>query len=847
MTLLRAAVVCFSLTSSAIAGSALTWSSLPPLPDPIGFGGPMAAAHGDALIVAGGANFPEAPPWEGGAKVWTSGVFVLEHGADAWREAAPLAAPRAYGAAVAVDDGVVLLGGDDGVTATDAVAHLSWDAASGRMDVTAWPAMPAASTFLAAARCGEAVYVVPGSGRTDLRDPDAALWRLDLETRDWEVGAPCPGPARVKAALAVQSFGDDAPRLVLVGGEVPGVNGGDRRVLADAWAYEPAADTWTALAAPPHPLAAATAAAVGQSHVLVFSGDVGAPADVPLADREEFPARALAYHTITDTWASAGDMPRGVVTTQAVAFGGRVVLPSGEVRPGVRTNEVFALEIGKPVRSFGGLNAAVLIGYLMALVGLGAFFSRRERGAEDFFLAGRRIPWWAAGISIYATQLSAITFLSTPALAYATDWSVFPTMLAILLFVPLVVICYLPFFRRLGLSTAYEYLERRFSLGVRWFGSASFILFQFARMAIVVFLPALALATVTGLDVVVCILAMGALATLYTVLGGMEAVIWTDVMQTVVLLGGLLFALGLVFADLGGVGAVFESANAVAKTRVLRSEWSLTELSTAPLLLGALFLQFGPYTSDQAVVQRYMTTKDEKGAARGVMLNGALAVPVGGLFFLLGTCLWAWFRSRPDAVVIGMSNDEIFPLFMIERMPDGLAGLIVAGVFAASMSSLDSSMHSIATAVNGDFVRRLRPAATDADALRSARLWTLIAGALGTAMALVLATWDIRSLFFFFQKVLGLLTSGLAGLFLLGIFSRRAHATGAMIGVAASLVVLIRVIWFSDLHFYLYALVGIVTCVVVGLVASFAIPAQTRDLDGLTWWTRRPSLEEPTS
>ena len=259
---------------------------------------------------------------------------------------------------------------------------------------------------------------------------------------------------------------------------------------------------------------------------------------------------------------------------------------------------------------------------MIALIYIGLRFSKRGGDSNDFFLAGRRIPWWAAGISIFATQLSAITFVSTPALAYASDWLVLPGKVMILLMAPIVVLFYLPFFRRLDITTAYEYLERRFSLSVRLFGSASFIAFQLLRMAIVVFLPALALSTITGINVYACILIMGVLSTLYTALGGMEAVIWTDVLQTVVLIGGMLVAIIIVAMDVGGFGVVFETANAADKTRMWYWSMSTTDLATWSILLGTLALQFGPYTTDQSVVQRYLTTKDERSAARGIWLNG---------------------------------------------------------------------------------------------------------------------------------------------------------------------------------------------------------------------------------
>jgi SSS family solute:Na+ symporter len=189
-------------------------------------------------------------------------------------------------------------------------------------------------------------------------------------------------------------------------------------------------------------------------------------------------------------------------------------------------------------RGSGWPNWVVLGGYLAVLVGVGIYFAKREKSTEDFFLAGRRIPWWAAGLSIFGTQLSAITYLAMPARAYATDWSLLPLNIGILLIAPIVIYIYLPLFRSLNVTTAYEYLEKRFHVSIRVLGSLSFVAFQLGRMGIVILLPALALSAVTGANVYLCIALIGLLSTVYTALGGMEAVIWTDVLQAVVLIGG---------------------------------------------------------------------------------------------------------------------------------------------------------------------------------------------------------------------------------------------------------------------------------------------------------------------
>lgn len=852
----RLALICLlSLAVMPVAGGGeepaqcLTWSRLPELPGTTGLGGPFAGISDGVLIVAGGANFPDAPPWESGDKIWHDRIYVLEKDAPDWMTGFALDRPLAYGASITMDDGIVLIGGCDAERSYDSVTLLRWDRDSRKPVLQPLPPLPEPSAFHAAGLIGDTIYVAAGRRSNDPMDLEKAFWTLNLsqtqDARKWIELESWPGPARIKAVAAVQSTGGGQSCFYLFSGKTPVRNEAgeiDLRYLTDGYRFDPGAAegeaAWKRVADLPHPVAAACGMSSGQSHILVFSGSTGRHIGKPVEERPEFPPGILAYHAITDTWTAAGEIPRSVVTTAACRWDGNIVIASGEIRPGVRTPAVQVAEPASARLDFGWVNYAVLFTFLLLLIGMGIFFSRREKTTRDFFLAGKRIPWWAAGLSIYATQLSAITFVATPAIAYATNWLVYPSYFTIFLMAPVVIMFYLPFFRRLDMTTAYEYLERRFGVAVRIFGSASFIVFQLGRMAIVVYLPALALSAITGMDIYVCILHMGLLATAYTVLGGMEAVIWTDVIQVVVLLGGFLIGLIIIVAGEGGPGRILETAIADGKLTLFTSSASFTELATWSLLLGAFALQFGPYTTDQAVVQRYMTTKDERAAARGVWLNGIISVPTGALFFAMGTCLYIFFKNHPDLLTVGMQNDQVFPLFIARKLPPGVSGLIIAGIFAASMSSLDSSMHSIATAFTTDFYRRFKGGASDRECLRLARGIIIVLGILTVIAASALARYDIKSLFLFFQGLLGLLSSSLAGIFILAIFTRRASAAGALTGALTSVALLFYVTRFTDINFYLYAVIGTAACVAVGYAASLAMPGAGKDLAGLTWFTR---------
>jgi SSS family transporter len=475
----------------------------------------------------------------------------------------------------------------------------------------------------------------------------------------------------------------------------------------------------------------------------------------------------------------------------------------------------------------------MLLVYLGTLVAMGFYFSRRESGTEDYLLAGRRIPWWAAGISIFGTQLSAISYMATPAVCYMTDWIRF---LGAVMYLPaawIAVHFFLPFFRRLNVTTAYEYLEKRFSVYVRVFSSGVFILSQLIKVAVVVYLPALALGAVTGMNVDLCISVMGLLCILYTVMGGMEAVIWTDVLQVFVLMSGAVLCLGIVIVDAGGLGATIEIAAADNKFRAFDWRWDATEMVVWVLAGGYFFGVLSTFSSDQSTVQRYLTTRDEQASARSIWSYGILAAGTAPIFFGLGTALYVFYKSHPELLNPGR-NDEIVPWFIVQQLPSGTAGLVIAGIFAAAMSSLDSAMHSAATAYMVDFHRRFKRDLSDRSALTIARIATLLMGVLGTLMAIWLAHSDIQSTIDTFAFLIGLVIGSTGGVFLLAVLTQRTNSWGALVGLVFGALSPWVVSKTTDVNFYLYPAIGVLACVVTGYLASFVLPGDRRDLTGLT-------------
>ncbi|KPL09407.1 hypothetical protein AMJ85_06665 [candidate division BRC1 bacterium SM23_51] len=865
-------------TETRQSQAVLAWSQLPVLPDPIGFAGPFAGVAGDALIVAGGANFPGGRPWDGHRKIWHDRIFALNEPDTEWEQVGKLPRPLAYGVSLTAMDGVVCLGGGDKDRHYADVFMLKWadgrtlNAEHGTMNGrraeststhpslvivhSSLPSMPKPAAFFCGALLDQTVYVAGGQEQPDSPTTLKTFWALDLSKKDdqlkWQQLEPWPGRPRMLAAAAVQ----DGSFFLFSGVDlVAGENGQPKReYLKDAYRFAPGRG-WKRIADLPRPAAAAPtpAVALGQSHILLLGGDSGEFAFRLNELKDNHPGFApgiLAYHTITDTWTKMGEMLKelgddpandpnaGVwppVTTVAAWWRGRIVVPTGEIRPGVRTPRVLWAEPTLTTLGFGRLNYAVIVFYVATLVAMGVYFSRREKSTDDYFRGGRRVPWWAAGLSIFGTQLSAITFMAIPAMAYRTDWVYFLGNMMIVAAAPVVVWLYLPFYRRLDVTSAYEYLEKRFNLATRLLGSAAFILFQLGRMGVILYLPALALTAVTGINIYYAIIAMGLLATLYTVLGGIEAVIWTDVLQVVVLLGGALLSLFMIVGGVeGGLGAVISMGAAEGKFHAANLDWNIATTALWVVIVGRFLEQFVSYTSDQTVVQRYLTTADEKQAARSIWTNAVLAIPAAIIFFGLGTALWAFYRTHPHLLNPAGRTDDIFPWFIIQQLPAGVAGLVIAGLFAAAMSSLDSSMNSMATAITTDFYRRLKRTVSDRECLNFARVLTVLLGAAGTGFALYMAVLQSTSMWDQYTKIIGLFGGGLAGLFAAGVLTRRANGAGIIVGFAASAVVLYVVKASGAVHFFLYAGIGIATCVAAGWLASWLLPGAVKSIDGLT-------------
>jgi len=874
------------------AQSMLQWQALPDLPDSIGVAGPFVGVHADALIVAGGANFPigEGDDLWTAPKVWHDRAWVLTRNAAddyQWQGEFQLSRQVAYGACVSTPHGVVCIGGNDSTSVHTDVFLLQWDASSSQLIETALPSLPMPLAYSTAALIGDTIYLAGGQTEAGLESATSTFLRLDLSemsasksSLQWEILPSWPGPARAFHLVAAQHNGFEDCVYVIGGRRQDAQTDGLTGIvpLADCYEFRPSryqasafdsdsqsytgqgefAEPWRVRSSAPTPIMAGSAAAMGQSHIFALSGANGElleslQDDPSFVERHPgFPRNAWTFHTITNTWVNAGSTPQNQVTTPIARWGDALILASGEIRPRVRTAQIWRVTPQSNERAFGALNFTVLVVYLLAMLGVGFYFMRRNKNTNDYFRGGEQVAWWAAGCSIFATMLSSITFMAIPAKAFAQDWVYLVGNLMILVLAPVAVYLALPFFRRIDATSAYEYLEQRFSRPVRLFASGLFTLFHVFRMAIVMSLAGLALATVTPMTAAQCVLAMGILSVLYSTLGGIEAVIWTDTIQAIVLLGGAVLCVILMVSQTqGGIDEFLHLASSADKFRVSNFHLDASSASLAlwVVILGALGQNWSSYTSDQAVVQRYMTTSSTRRAAQAIWMAAALAIPASILFFSIGSGLFVFYSQHPEKLDPTFLTDQIFPLFIVNELPVGLAGLIVAGIFAAAQSTVSTSMNSTATTLTTDFLRPFHVFKSERSYFVAARVATLSFGVLGTLLGLLFVHPDIKSLFDQFLRVVGLFMGVLGGLFALGMLTRRCTSTGALIGVLCGAAILFGLQTWSGISGYLYASIGAGSCFMIGYLASCVLPTRVQDLTGLTIHTllRAPDHSDQAS
>lgn len=540
----------------------------------------------------------------------------------------------------------------------------------------------------------------------------------------------------------------------------------------------------------------------------------------------------ITYNVITDTWTSVGSIDGRYADYFFESIGNRKFLAA--IRSD-GTGTVSEVSVGMASRPFGFLDYSIIVLYILALVIMGFYFSKKEKGSNDYFVGGRKVPWWAVGVSLYATGTSAISFMAISGRTYSTNWLYFTSIFFGLMLAAIVALILVPLIRKLNIVSTYEYLEMRFHVSVRLMGSLILMFTQLgSRMSVVLFLPALALSKVTGISVVESVIAMGIIATVYTYMGGIKAVIWTDVVQVFILLGGAFFCLFYVIGKIdGGFISFVTIANEYDKMQIF--DWRLTlEAATVWVFFLAAFAGIMTIPNDQVMMQRVLSTRDEKAASRSIWTLTLITIPGNLVFFALGTALWVFYANFPERMDPSLQFDATFPHFVAHEFPVGLAGLVISALFAASMSTLDSGMNSVATVFSVDFYKRFKKSASDDQVLRVARVVTLLSGAFATVMALILTRFSLPSLWDTMILLTGLIGGGFGGVFALGMFTRRANAIGAITGVLVSLITALSAQAFTSVHVFMILPIAVFTVVIVGYLVSWITPYHNKDLHGLT-------------
>jgi SSS family solute:Na+ symporter len=433
------------------------------------------------------------------------------------------------------------------------------------------------------------------------------------------------------------------------------------------------------------------------------------------------------------------------------------------------------------------LDAIVFLVLVFGNVAFGATFFFRNKTSAQFTTGGGRIPAWVVGMSIFATFVSSISFLALPGKAYATNWNAFVFSLSIPFASFAAVKFFVPLYREVGNISAYYYLELRFGAWARIYASLCYILTQLMRTGAILLLLALPVNALFGWDIKTVVIVTGLAVILYSMLGGIQAVIWTDTIQGIILIAGaVVCAVFLTFSMPDGPRQLFEIAAANNKFSPGSFGPSLKDSTFWVVLIYGLFINLQNYGIDQNYIQRYMTTASEKEAKASALFGSLLYIPVSLLFFYIGTALFAYYNAQPgllpDYLRMPGSGDKVFPFFIATGLPAGLTGLLIAAIFSAGMSTVSTSLNSSATIFLSDYYKRyFNKGADEKTSMQVLRISSFITGILGIGIALALV--GVESVLDAWWALASIFSGGMLGLFLLGYISKKAKKTDAVIGV----------------------------------------------------------------
>jgi solute:Na+ symporter, SSS family len=464
------------------------------------------------------------------------------------------------------------------------------------------------------------------------------------------------------------------------------------------------------------------------------------------------------------------------------------------------------------------LDITIIIAYLVAMVLVGFYFSRKNKNSEQFTTASGKIPGWAIGLSIYATFLSSNTFLGVPGKAFGTNWNSFVFSISMPFAAWIASKYFVPFYRRTGEVSAYTHLENRFGPWARTYAVICFLLTQIARMGTIFFGIALTLQALLGYSMPAIMIVMGVCIILYTVMGGMEAVIWTEVVQGIIKTVGAVLILALIISEMGGVSSIINIASENNKFSLGSFSPDFTEATFWVILFYGFFINLNNFGMDQNYIQRYHTASSSKQASKSVWMCVWLYVPASLLFFIIGTSLFAYYQIHPELIEVVKQQvatdklgatasstqvtqlasqlqpadygDKVMPHFMVTKIPTGLIGLIISALLSAAMSTISSGMNASATVFTMDIHKRyFKKNLSEKGKFFTLHVATVIFGLLGLIAGI--GVIGVKSLLDAWWQLSGIFAGGMLGLFLLGIISRQTKSAEAFTAVLIGVVVIL--------------------------------------------------------
>ncbi len=436
------------------------------------------------------------------------------------------------------------------------------------------------------------------------------------------------------------------------------------------------------------------------------------------------------------------------------------------------------------------IDVIIFIVYIIGIVLFGSSFYRKNKSATSFTVGNNNIPTWVISMSIFATYVSSISYLALPGQAYMTNWNAFVFSMSIPLALWLAVKYFVPLYRSINSPSAYTYLEERFGPWAKIYVSVMYLLTQLMRTGTILFLIALPLNVLLGWDIVTIIIITGLSVMLYSLLGGIQAVVWTDAIQAIILItGALVCEAVLLFSMPEGPGQLFSIAMENHKFSLGSFGADLTTSTFWVVLIYGLFINVQNYAIDQNYVQRYMTASSEKEAKKSALYGGLLYIPISLLFMFIGTSLFSFYTSQPGLIPAGIQSDRVFPFFIVNQLPVGVTGLLIASIFAAGMSTISTSLNSSATVILTDYFKKsLKSEGADKKSMKILYTSTFLFGLV--SMGIAIAMINVQSVLDAWWKLASIFSGGMLGLFLLGFFVRKVKSRAAIAGMIAGVLLI---------------------------------------------------------